>query len=213
MKREKTSQGRNKNPGKVRLALCFGFFLFFSGIGLTSNDEWTLLPWGLNLEKLNQAFKEKFKTGEIIEDKYRSEIEFNFAPGKSFKIRRGKVVALLSLTDSSQPGQLYGYAYEGKIFGRAILFKDHPELFPETAIRHLKEQYPQGKVIMNFNANRRTPYFEYKSDQLYVLLTERGVYLYDPGVLEKVVKTEQELFDREEKKIEKKSREDVFIEP
>ncbi len=208
MKGKKTNQGRKKNPGIVRAVLCFGFFLFFSGIGSTSGDEWTLLPWGLNLEELNQAFKEKNKTGEIREDRNRPEIEFYFAPGKSFKIRRGKVMALLLLTDSSKPGQLYGYAYEGKIFGRAILFKDHPELYPETVIRNLKEKYPQGKVVMNFSSDRKPPYFEYKSDQIYVLLTERGVYFYEPSVLEKVVQTEQEQFDREEKRIDQKRSEE-----
>ncbi len=208
MKGKETSQGWNKNLGIAWFVLCLVFSLFFSGTGLTSGDEWTLLPWGLNLEKLNQAFKEKYKTGEIREDKGRPEFEFYFAPGKSFKIRRGKVVALLSLTDPAKPGQLYGYAYDGKIFGRTILFKDHPELYPETVIRNLKEQYPQGKVILNFSSDRKPPYFEYKSDQIYVLLTERGVYFYEPSVLEKVVKTEQELFDREEKRIDQKRSEE-----
>ena len=206
MKGEKTGKVRKKKPGKIRLIVGIGFLLFFSGMGLSSENEWTVLPWGLNLEELNQAVREKYKTWQIKEDKDRSEIEFQYAPTKSLKTRKGKLVALLSLTDSSAPGRLYGYAYEGKFFGRAIFFKDHPELFPETVIRKLKEQYPQGKVFRSFSTTRGISYFEYKSDQLYVFVTERGVFYYEPTVLEKVVRIEQGLSDQEEKRIDQKVR-------
>jgi hypothetical protein len=206
MEEEKTGKSRMKKAGKIRLILCLGFLLFFLGMGLTSENEWTLLPWGLNLEELNQAVKEKFKTWQIKEDKDRSEIEFQYAPTRSFKIRRGKLTALLSLTDSSTPGRLYGYAYEEKFFGRVVFFKDHPELFPETVIRNFKEQYPQGKVFRSFSTTRGISYFEYKSDQLYVFVTERGVFYYEPTVLEKVVRIELGVYDQEEKKIDQKAR-------
>ena len=87
-----------------------------------------------------------------------------------------------------------------------ILFKDHPEFFPETVMRNLKEQYPQGKIIRNFSTPRSIPFFEYKSDQLYVFSTERGVFYYEPFVLEKVVRIEQGQFTQEEKKYEKELR-------
>jgi hypothetical protein len=206
MEGEKPGKRRMKKPGKIRLLLCLGFLLFFTGTGLTSENEWTLLPWGLNLEELNQAVKEKFKTWQIKEDKDRSEIELQYAPAKSFKIRRGKLTALLSLTDSSTSGRLYGYAYEGKYFGRVIFFKDHPELFPETVIRNLKEQYPQGIVFKSFSSTRGNSYFEYKSDQLYVFLTERGVFYYEPAVLEKVVRIELGAYDQENKRMDQKIR-------
>jgi hypothetical protein len=206
MKGEKAGKHRKEKLKKIRLIIWVGVFMFFSGMGLSRGNDWTLLPWGLNLEELNQAFKEKYKSGQIKEDKDRSEIEIQYAPAKSFKIRRGKIVALLSLTDPSTPGRLYGYAYEGKIFGRVIFFKDYPEFFPETMVRKLKEQYPQGKIIRNFSLSSRTPYFEYKSDQLYVFSTERGVFYYEPAVLEKVVRIELGQHELEEKTREEKIR-------
>lgn len=206
MKWEKEGKGRKNKLEIIRVLLWVGFFMFFSGMDLSWGNDWALLPWGLNLEELNQAVKEKQKTGLIKEDTDRSEIEFHYAPAKSFKIRKGKVVALLSLTDPSKPGRLYGFAYEGKIFGRVIFFKDFPEIFPETVARTLKEQYPLGKVMRSFSTTRTIPFFEFKSDQLYVFSTERGVFYFDPTVLEKVVRIEQDLFDEEEKRMDQKMR-------
>jgi hypothetical protein len=206
MKREKDGKGRQIGIGNIRVIVAMGLLLFFYGPELSQGDDWTLFPWGLNLEELNRAFKEEYKTGQIREDKDRSEIEFQYSPTKSLKIRKGKVVALLSLTDSLTSGRLYGYAFEGKIFGRVILFKDHPEFFPETVQRKLKEHYPLGKINRNFSTPRSNPYFEYKSDQLFVFSTERGVFYYEPFVLEKVVKIEQGQFTQEEKKYEKELR-------
>ena len=101
MKREKEDKDRQIGIGKIRVIVAMGLFLFFCGPGLSQGDDWTLLPWGLNLEELNRAFKEKYKTGQIREDKDRSEIEFQYSPIKSLKVRKGKVVALLSSTDPS----------------------------------------------------------------------------------------------------------------
>ncbi len=206
MKREKEGKDRKIGIKKIRVIVTMGLFLFLYGTGLSRGNDWTLLPWGLNLEELNRAFKEKYQTGQINEDKYRSEIEFQYSPVKSLKVRKGKLVALLSSADPSTPGRLYGYAFEGKIFGRAILFKDHPELFPETAIRSLKEQYPLGKIIRNFSTPRSIPFFEYKSDQLYIFSTERGVFYYEPNVLERVIRIGKEQFTRQEEKYEKELR-------
>lgn len=203
MKKEKKGKDRKVGTETIGVLVIMGLVLLFSGTGLSQGNDWTLLPWGLNLEELTQAFKEKAKTGQIKEDKDRSEIEFQHEPTKSFKIRKGKVVALLSLTDPSTPGRLYGYAFEGKIFGRVIFFKDHPEFFPETVIRKLKEQYPQGKINRNFNSPRSIPFFEYKSNELYVFSTERGVFYYEPNVLERVVRIEQGLFTLEEQRLDK----------
>jgi hypothetical protein len=203
MREGKKRKGQNKIPKKIRLIISICFFIFFSGLGLSYGDDWTLLPWGLNLEELNQAVKEKFNNGQIKEDKDRSEIEFQYAPVKSLKIRRGKIVALLSSWVPATPGHLYGYNFEGKIFGRVILFKDHPEFFPETVIRNLKKQYPEGKIVRNISMPQGIPFFEHKSDQLYIFSTERGVFYYEPSVLEKVMRVELGNFSLEEKKYEK----------
>jgi len=182
--------------------MCMGFFMFFSSLDLSRGDDWTPLPWGLNLEELNKVFKDKNKIGQIREDKDRSEIELQYTSAKSLTARKGKLTALLSSTDPSTPGRLFGYSYEGKFFGQAIFFKDHPEFFPETVARTLKEKYPQGKILRSFGTTRSSSYFEYKSDQLYVFSAERGVFYYQPDVLEKIVKIEQGRINQEDERKE-----------
>jgi hypothetical protein len=208
MKRKKETKGRDRKTEKFRFILGIGLFLFFFGIGLSRGDDWIPPPWGLNLEELNQIFKEKNKTGQIKEDKDRPEIEFQYTPVKAIKVKRGRVVALVSSIDPSTPGSLYGYSFKGKIFGRVVVFKDHPEFFPETVARILKERYPQGRVSRTVSTARNFSFFEYKTDQLYVFSTERGVFYYQPDVLEKVVRIEQGQFNQEEERIDREIRED-----
>ena len=189
---------------KIQIILCVGFFIFFAGKGVSRGNDWTLPPWGLNLEELNRAVK--VKAVQIKEDKDRIVIELQYAPAKSLKVRRGKVVALLSFSDSSTLGSPYGYAFEGKIFGRVVFFKDHPELSPEMVIRNLKEKYPQGKVLRSFSTTLSLPFFEYKSDPLYVFSTEKGVFYYEPLILEKVIRIEQGQLEQEDKRYDQKIR-------
>jgi hypothetical protein len=192
------------NP--IRFVSALGLILFLFGAGLARGDDWAPTSWGLNLHELNLVVKEKNKTFQIEEDKTRAEIELQYAPTKSIKIKRGKVTALLSSTDSSAPGRLYGYAFEGNFFGRVIFFKDHPEIFPETVPRTLKEQHPQGKIIRNYSSGRTLSSFEFKSDRLYLFSTDRGVYYYDPNILEKAVRIEQGQISEEEQRIEEEVR-------
>ncbi|MGA3083458.1 MAG: hypothetical protein ABSE95_01540 [Thermodesulfobacteriota bacterium] len=203
MKKQKIIKSRKRRRKKFLPLSVLGFFILLAGTAFSQDIDWTPPPWGLNLEELNKAFKDKNKTDLIREDKDRSEIELQYRPDKSIKFRRGKVTALLGSTDPSTHGRLYGYSFEGKFFGRAIFFKDHPEFFPETVNRILKEKYPQGKIIRTFGTTRSLSLFEYKSDQLYVFSSEKGVFYYDPYILEKVVKIEQGQIEKEEQKIEK----------
>lgn len=213
MKDQKKNKGHKKRAGKIRLIVYVGLFLFFSGTGLSHGDDWTPLPWGLDLEGLNQGFKEKNKAGRIQEDKDRPEIELQYALAKAIKFKRGRLVALLSSTDPSKPGRLYGYAFEGKFFGRAIFFRDYPEFFPETVTRILKERYPQGKVFRNFGTTRNLSFFEYKSDQLYVFSTEKGIFYYEPNILAKVIKMGQGQIEKEEQKFDEELRKETTQKP
>ncbi|OGP49557.1 MAG: hypothetical protein A2Y79_10935 [Deltaproteobacteria bacterium RBG_13_43_22] len=203
MKNQKKNKGYKERTVKIRLIVYIGLFFFFFGMGATYGDDWTPLPWGLNLEELNQAFKEKNKAGRIQEDKDRPEIELQYALTKSLKVRIGKLKALLSSTDPSKPGRLYGYAFEGKFFGRVIFFKDHPEYFPETVPRTLKEKYPQGKIIRSFSTDRSLSSFEYKTDHLYVFSTGNGVFFYEPNILEKAIRMGQGQINLEEQRSQK----------
>jgi hypothetical protein len=209
MKKQKGSMGQKRRTEKIRLIICLGFFVFFSAAGLSRGNDWEPLPWGLNLEELNQAFKEKYKNGEIREDKDRLEIELQYSPTRSVKFTGGKLKALLSSTDTSLGGHLYGYSYDGKFFGKVMFFRDYPQMFPETVIKILKEKYPQGRVYQNFTMSRPTPIFEYKSDQLYVFSTTRGVFYYEPGVLNRIAKIQQgeadQAIQRQEQEIRDKN--------
>jgi len=211
MKKQKGSKGQQRRAEKIRLIICLGFFMFFSAAGLSRGNDWEPLPWGLNLEELNQAFKEKYTNGEIREDKDRVEIELQYAPTRSVKFTEGKLKALLSSTDSSMRGRLYGYSYDGKFFGKVIFFKDNPMMFPETAIKILKEKFPQGRVYQNFTMSRPTPIFEYKSDQMYVFSMIKGVFYYEPTVLNRIVKIQQGEADQAVQKFEQGLRERSLI--
>lgn len=184
-------------------------FLISLGLGLPQAGfsqpyDWEPLPWGLTLEEVNSAYAAKGKQGRIIEDKERSEIDLQYTSTKSFRISRGELVALVSSTDPLKAGSLFGYSYEGKFFGQVFLYKDHPGLFPETAIGLLKKKYPQGAISRSFGATRTLSQFEYKSDNLYVFTSERGVFFYQPLILDGVVKKSLGQISQESEKYEKK---------
>jgi hypothetical protein len=193
--------------------MLIGFLLIFveGGFSRDISIDWGLLPWGLDLEGLNKAFKERVTTGQITEDRDRNEIDVQYAPTKSVKVKRGKLVALLGSMDPSRPGRLFGYSYEGKFFGKVFLFKDHPEVFPETAISLLKGEYPKGRIFRNFSQSRNFPSFEFRSETLYVFTTERGVYFYEPDTLSKIVKHQLDLNESDDKKNEERLRDEMQI--
>lgn len=166
------------------------------------SEDWDPPPWGVGLEELNLILKGKNLNLRIEEDKTRADIELQYTPTKSLRVKRGKVAAWVVSSNPGRSGYLYGYAFEGRLFGRVIFFKDHPEIFPETAPRTLKERYAQGRIVRIFGSGRVQSYFEYLSDLLYVFSSERGVYFYEPKILEKVIKIEQEILSEQEQRIE-----------
>jgi hypothetical protein len=119
-------------------------------------------------------------------------------------------VALVSVRDPSASPQLYGYAYKGKFFGRVILFKDHPEFFPETVNNLLKETFPQGRVYRSYgnildttrSQGRSQSIFEFKSDKIYVFTSGKGIYFYEPVLLEELAKKEQGQADERVRRFE-----------
>lgn len=202
----KKSQNQKKGVRIIRIIVAVGLFMFLAGVGLSRANDWEPLPWGLNLDELNLAYKIKVKTSEIREDKERSEIELQYSPTRTIKIRRGELVALISSPDSTSAARLFGYSYEGKFFGQAIFFKDHPEFFPETINSTLKKKYPQGKIIRRLGATRMISAFEFKSDNFFVFTAEKGVFFYEPTILERIVKKFQGQLDQEQERVDKEWR-------
>ena len=178
-----------------------------TGSAFGADPAWEPPPWGLNLEQINQLFKQHYKDGLILEDKGRVEIELQYSPSKSMRIPKGDVVALVSKEDPSKASRLYGYAFEGKVFGKVNLFKDRPEVFPQTVIRALQKAYPQGRISPSFGKADPVAFFEYKSDQLYIFTNERGVYYYHFQTLERLAKGYQEKMDAIDRKDRKEERE------
>ena len=88
MKEQKIIKSRKRRRKRILPLSVLGFFILLAGTAFSQDIDWTPLPWGLNLEELNQAFKEKYKTGQIREDKERSEIELQYSPTKSIKFKR-----------------------------------------------------------------------------------------------------------------------------
>jgi hypothetical protein len=209
---QKMSRGQQKKSGSLQVLLAASLFIFFSGVGLCRANDWEPLPWGLNLEQLNQAYQKKVPNGQIKADKERTEIEIQYSPLKIIKAKGGELTALISSRDSSSSYRLFGYSYEGKFFGQAIYFKDHPEFFPETINSTLKKKYPEGRNIRTFTGTQMTSFFEFKSENLYVFSSEKGVFFYDPYTLEMVVKKFQDIVDQEKERFLKKWR-DKPLEP
>ena len=201
---EKQKIGKKIRKWKLRLIICAGGVLLLTGVGLSQGLDWGPFPWGLSLEELNGSFNEKNQIGQVREDKYRVEIELQYTPTKVIKTRKGNLLALIWSSNPSMAGRLYGYCYDGKFFGRVIFFKDHPEIFPETVIGTLKGKYPQGRTYRSFTRDRFISLFEYKSDKLYVFTTERGIFFYEPNVLETIVKKSQSQYEQEMKRFEDK---------
>lgn len=200
---------QKKRAKKTGILLIISLLLSFPDLGWNQTYDWEPLPWGLTIEGLNSANKARGKTGQIREDKERVEIELQYTPGKSLRISRGELVALVNSPDPSMAGNLFGYSYEGKFFGQVFYYKDHPGLFPETVIGLLKKKYPLGATNRSFGATRIVSVFEFKSDKLYVFTSERAVFFYDPLILEGVVIKFAGQADRETEKFEKKLREPI----
>jgi hypothetical protein len=195
--------GKNMKWG-VHLILGIFSFLFYSNLALGQGLEMGPFPWGATLDALNNALSEKNQVGQVREDTFRLEIEIQYTPTKVIKARKGSLVALNWSANPSMAGRLYGYAYEGKLFGRVFFFKDYPEIFPETVIGSLKKKYPEGRIYRSFAKDRFISLFEYKADRFYTFTTERGVFFYDPEVLDKAVKKYQADYEQEMKRFEEK---------
>jgi hypothetical protein len=174
--------------------------LAMTGLASGADPAWDPPPWGLNLEQLNQLFKQQYKDGQISEDKGRVEIEIPYSATKVMKLLKGEVVALLYKEVPSGANRLYGYAFEGKIFGKVNLFKDRPEIFPQTVLRALQKAYPQGRITPPIGRTGSSPSFEYKSDQIYVFTNDKGVYYYHPPILDRLVKDYQQKSDAMDQK-------------
>jgi hypothetical protein len=163
--------------------------------------------WGLTVEELNQALSKGESVDFILrEDTSRPDIELPYTPLKKLKIPRGRLTALDQVKKSAGPdslGQLFGYGYEGRFFGRVELFKQTPWTSLPEITRALKEKFPEGKVIRSFSGPKTFSYFEYRGTDLYVFTNEQGVYYFEPLSLNKVIRDEQKIAgDKDSKELE-----------
>ena len=192
--------GEWKNLVFFRMVIVVGLLLFpWQGFG----EDLRLSPlrWGLNLEELNRVYQEQINSqGELKLDLQRFEIDLQIQPRQSVKIPKGGLVALVETpkdTGSSGLGRLFGYLWEGKFFGRVLLFKDHSPLTSPEAAQRLKTLYPEGRLFRKFTGTAMSNHFELDSERMLIFMNDQGVFYYDPLVLKKVLReTERENQDR-----------------
>jgi len=166
-------------------------------------DELRLSPlrWGSNLEELNRVYQEQINPqGELKLDLQRFEIDLQIQPRQSVKIPKGGLMALMETpkgTGSSGLGRLFGYLWEGKFFGRVLLFKDHSPLTSPEAAQRLKVLYPEGKLFRIFTGTAMSHHFELDSEEMSIFMNDQGVFYFDPPLLKKALReTEREKQDR-----------------
>ncbi len=174
------------------------------------------LHWGMTLGDLTQALSKEGSTDVILrEDPSRSSMVLPYTPLKSLKISGGRITALVEVKKSAAPeslGRIFGYAYEGRFFGRVESFKQTPWSSLQEIIRKLKEKFPEGKVVRTLSGAKTFSYFEYRGKDLYVFTNEEGVYYFDPLTLNTVVREEQKALGEKESKYQEETR-DSFRTP
>ncbi len=193
----------NKRPAlgrRIGLMCLIGFSILWSARAFGQDYELEPFRWGMNLEELNRALKEKQGSGLIREDKERIQIDLQYGPFKTIRIPKGRLAALVLAADPLKSGRLFGYLYDGKFVGKITLFKDTPEIYPEKAIKQLKEKYPQGRLFRSYGTASSLPFFEYKTEDLVLFSTEKGILFYDPARLETIVKSSQKQIELDDKK-------------
>jgi hypothetical protein len=203
-KKEKKGTALGRRIGWVCL---IGLLILWSARAFGQDYELEPFRWGMNLEELNRALKEKQGSGLIREDKERIQIDLQYGPFKTIRIPRGRLAALVLAADPSKSGRLFGYLYDGKLVGKITLFKDTPEIYPEKTIRQLKEKYPQGRLYRSYGTASSLPLFEYKTEDLVLFSFEKGILFYDPARLESIVKSFQKQIELDDIKYNQEMRE------
>ena len=168
--------------------------------------------WGLTLDELNQAFSKEGSSDFLIrEDNARLGIEFPYAPVKTLKISQGRLRTLVLVKKTAGPeslGKVFGYLYDGRLFGRVELLKETPWTSLPEVLRKLKEKFPEGKIFRSLGS-KEVSYFEYRGDTLYVFTNEQGVYYFELLTLNRVIREEQRILDSKESKFQEETREQL----
>ena len=167
--------------------------------------------WGMTLEELTQVLSKEGSSDSILrEDPSRQSIELPYTPLKSLKISQGRLKALVEIKKTAGPeslGRLFGYAYDGRFFGRVELFKQTLWSSLPEITRALKEKFPEGKVFRNISGPKTVSYFEYRGNDIYVFTNEEGVYYFEPLTLNKVLREEQKFLGEKESIFQEEVRE------
>jgi len=173
------------------------------------------LRWGMTLEELTQVLSKGGISDSILrEEQNRSVIELPYTPLKSLKISRGGLTALVEVKKTAGPesiGKLFGYAYEGRIFGLVELFKQTTWSSPSEITRALKERFPEGKVFRIFAGPKTVSYFEYRGNDLYVFTNEEGVYYFEPLTLDRVIREGQKVIEGKDSKFQEETRDKLRL--
>lgn len=186
--------------------------LFLPWKGFAEDLRLSPLRWGLTLEELNRVFQEQNNSQrELKPDLQRFEIDLQIQPRQTIKIPKGDLVAVVEIPAGAGPsslGRLFGYLWEGKFFGRVILFKDHPPLSSSEAAQRLKDIYPEGRLFRKFTGTAMSHHFELDSERMSLFMNDLGVFYYEPAVLKKVLReTDREKQERRNREGERRFQE------
>jgi hypothetical protein len=168
--------------------------------------------WGMTLEELTKVISREGLSDSVLREDTSRSIVLPYTPLKSLKITGGRLTALVEVKKTAGPeslGRLFGYAYDGRFFGRVELFKQTPWSSLLEITRTLKEKFPEGKVSRSFSGPKTVSYFEYQGNDLYVFTTEDGVYYFEPLTLKNVLREEQKVQGDKESKFQEETRESL----
>jgi hypothetical protein len=206
-----SSRGFNTTMKKYFLLLIIASLLI-PGKGWGDDLGMKVLSWGLTLEELNRVYQEKVNPGGALRvDPAAYEIELQVQPNKTLKVPRGGLTAIQETTREAGPGAVgkpFGYLWEGKFFGRVVLYANKPGLSRTQMARELKAQFPEGRLFHKFSEGLMITDFELNSEKMTVFTNERGVYFYDPALLKRVGREAE----REQQHREYREGERLFIE-
>ena len=181
---------------KVYLLLLVAMLLL-PGRGWGDDLGMKFLSWGLTLEELNRVFQEKVNpSASLREDPAAYQIELQISPNKTQKIPRGGLTAVQETAREAGPtvvGKPFGYLWEGKLFGRVLLYTNKPGTSRTQITKELKAQFPEGRLFHKFDGGLMITDFELHSEKMTIFTNERGVFYYEPSILKRVIREEGRL--------------------
>jgi hypothetical protein len=177
----------------------------------TGSHTW---PWGSTLEELKSRYRTQGRPGLTLrEETSVYDIELQINASHTQKITRGALTMVEEVSTeagASTVGRVFGYLWEGRLFGRVAYFDDKPGQTRSQVTRQLKALFPEGRLFHRLSGGVMTSDFEWDSSRMLIFTTSRGVYFYEPSILKRVQReAERERQEQADREGERKFKEEV----